>query len=153
MAKYPEAEWQPLDLDDPKPMARYDVVCVHTMEGYLKGTDRWFRNGAPGTSSHFGVGGPADGELEGVVYQWVDTDTRAAANFQGNPRVISIETGDGGKPETPWSEKQINALENLIAWCCREHSIPTDTSGAVTIAVTGPAGTSTSDVMFTYADP
>lgn len=126
MALYDGAQWRPLAPGDPGvKMTAHDIVCLHTMEGFLAGTETMFKkDGWAGTESHFGVGGPADPGLDGVVYQWVDTDFQADANLQGNPRLISIETSDGGDATTPWSPAQLDAITDLVVWACQEHSIP-----------------------------
>lgn len=106
-------------------MTSHDVVCLHTMAGFLAGTEAMFQQeGWKGTESHFGVGGPADSGKDGVVYQWVDTDFQADANLQGNARLISIETSDGGDETTPWSDAQLDAIAALVVWACQEYSIP-----------------------------
>jgi hypothetical protein len=108
-------------------MSAHDIVCVHTMAGFLAGTESMFqKDGWAGTESHFGVGGPADPGKDGIVYQWVDTDFQADANLQGNARLISIETSDGGDETNPWSTAQLDAITEIIVWCCREYSIPAE---------------------------
>jgi hypothetical protein len=126
MATYPNAEWRPLAAGSPgATMDAHDIVCVHTMVGTLGGTESMFRqNGWTGTESHFGVGGPADGALDGTVYQWVDTDDQADANLQGNHRLISIETSDGGDETNPWSDAQLDAITGIIVWACQTYAIP-----------------------------
>lgn len=130
MARYPRADWRPLSTNGhPAAMARYDVVCLHTMVGNLTGTDRMFKdNGWSGTESHFGVGGPWGDNKDGQVYQWVDTRYRADANLEGNPRLISIETGDNAprlaSQILPWTERQLDAIVALVTWICRTHDIP-----------------------------
>jgi catechol 2,3-dioxygenase-like lactoylglutathione lyase family enzyme len=63
-----------------------------------------------------------------VVYQWSDTAYRADANLDGNPRVISIETGDNApglvRDIKPWTAKQLDAIVKLVAWICKAHNIP-----------------------------
>ena len=128
MALYPAAQWRPLADGNPDAqMTAHDIVCVHTMVGFLGGTETMFRkDGWTGTESHFGVGGPSDLGLDGTVYQWVDTDYQADANLEGNPRLISIETSDGGDETTPWTEAQLAAIAGIIVWACREHDIPAE---------------------------
>jgi hypothetical protein len=127
MSTYSNAEWRPLAAGSPGvTMDAHDIVCVHTMVGSLATTESMFRqNGWAGTESHFGVGGPADGALDGTVYQWVDTDDQADANLQGNHRLISIETSDGGDETNPWSDKQLDAITDIIVWACQTYAIPT----------------------------
>jgi len=99
------------------------------MVGNLSSTDRFFRaNGWGGTESHFGVGGKWGDGLDGVVYQWQDTEFSADANFEGNDRIISIETGDNA-PQSPadiepWTPKQLDAIVAITAWACKKYSIP-----------------------------
>jgi hypothetical protein len=103
------------------------------MVGYLASTDDMFReHGYTGTESHFGVGGKWGGDkardLDGVKYQWQDTDFEADANLEGHWHVISIETADNA-PESPedimaWTPKQIVAIVELIVELCRKYDIP-----------------------------
>lgn len=110
-------------------MGSHDIICLHTMVGNLTGTDRMFKaSGWTGTESHFGVGGKwADG-LDGVVYQWQDTEYTADANLNGNHRVLSIETADNAPRAAadiePWTEKQVDAIVLLLVYLCRTYSIP-----------------------------
>jgi hypothetical protein len=112
-------------------MKRHDVVILHTMVGSLDGTDTYFRSGGyGGTESHFGVGG------EGRSYQWQDTDYQAEANLAANYRAISIETEDrnskffptwnsnDGSAVPAWTDRQIEEIARIVAWCCTVHNIP-----------------------------
>jgi N-acetylmuramoyl-L-alanine amidase-like protein len=133
MARYPDASWRPLAGGHQAVMPKHDVVCLHTMVGYLTTTDAMFkRNGWTGTESHFGVGGKwggdADKGYDGKVFQWGDTAYKADANLDGWDRVISIETADNApglvKNIQPWTPKQLDAIVKLVAWLCRKHDIP-----------------------------
>jgi N-acetylmuramoyl-L-alanine amidase len=127
MPRYPNAHWRPLGPQTQARMSRHDIVVLHTMVGTLWGTDSYFmRDGYGGVESHFGVG------HDGEVLQWQDTDFVAEANLNGNRRCISIETADTG-PGFPswtgtnvpaWTDAQIEAIAQIIAWCCRTHDIP-----------------------------
>lgn len=80
--------------------------------------------------SHFYV------RKDGTVEQYVDTRYRAAADLQGNPDTISIETWDGyrnGAPGywrhssdvPPWTDAQMRSMAALLAWLTKTHpSIP-----------------------------
>lgn len=137
------AQWRPLGPGNPATrMARHDVICLHTMVGYLTSTDRMFKvDGYTGVESHFGVGGgwgpDKAADLDGVVYQWVDTDYRADANLQGNGRLISIETADNAPKSAagiePWTPAQVAAIIRLTAALCKKYEIP-----AVLIPDSGP---------------
>lgn len=124
------AAYRPLESKQGQPkMARHDIICLHTMVGNLTSTDRFFKqNGWSGTEAHFGVGGPWGDGLDGVIYQWQDTDYRADANLDGNHRVVSIETGDNApklaKDIVPWSKAQTAAIVRLVAALCKRHGIP-----------------------------
>jgi hypothetical protein len=110
-------------------MAQHDIVCLHTMVGNLTGTDRMFKaNGWTGTESHFGIGGKWGDGLDGVIYQWQDTDFQADANLEGSHRIISIETGDNAPRSPadiePWTAKQLDAIVAVTTWACRKYDIP-----------------------------
>lgn len=125
MARYPGAVYRALGTQTEPRMSRHNILCVHTMVGYLWGTDNMFkRDGYYGTESHFGVGGSSDGEDDGECVQWQDTAYCADANLDGKPEVISVETSDGGNPNQPWSTKQLAALVDLGIWVCKTHTIP-----------------------------
>lgn len=125
MLTYPAADYSPLGPQTEPRMTGHDVVCLHTMVGYLSSTDGYFRsgNGAGyvGTESHFGVGGAWGGDatrgLDGKVRQWQPLTHQADANLHGNPTTISIETADNAaRPIQPWTPKQLDALAHLLAW-------------------------------------
>lgn len=127
MKRCPHAVWDPLgDQTQPK-MTAHDIVCVHTMVGHLVGTRAMFKkNGYGGTESTYGIGGDwGPDQLEkwdGHAFQWQDRAHTADANYQGNPRIISIETADN-YPATAakivrWTPKQVDKLVEIIAWEC-----------------------------------
>jgi hypothetical protein len=97
------------------PMARYDIVCVHTIVGR-----------APAHAAHFSTAG------DGTIYQSRDTHYRSAANLNGNPRVIAIENEDMGGAFPKWSgsdvppltDAQVSAIARILAWAHTEHGIP-----------------------------
>lgn len=127
MKTYPGAAYKPLGPQTEPRMTGHDIVCLHTMVGYLSSTDAYFRtaNGAgyQGTESHFGVGGRwgKDGTLglDGTVWQWQDLAHQADANLDGNPTTISVETADNAaRPIQPWTPLQCEAIAQLLAWLC-----------------------------------
>lgn len=130
------ASWRPLGPGNPPTrMARHDIICLHTMVGFLGSTDAMFRDkGYVGVESHFGIGGrwgsDANADLDGVIYQWVDTEYRADANLEGNHRLISIETADNAPRLTsdiaPWSTAQVDSIVRLVAALCRRYDIPAE---------------------------
>lgn len=116
-------------------MSSKGIICIHTMVGFLWTTEEMFAQGGfTGTESHFGVGGKwgadKDRELDGVVWQFQDTDFEADANLEGAHHVISIETADNA-PKFPedilaWTPKQEEAIVNLIVELCRLYDIPAE---------------------------
>ena len=97
-------------------MARYDIVCVHTIVGY-----------APAHAAHFST------HADGAIDQSRDTAYRSAANLEGNHRVIAIENEDhgpafGGTPSLPrWvplTDAQVEACAQILAWAHNVHGIP-----------------------------
>lgn len=123
---YPHATYKPLGAQSQPKLVNPTAIILHTMGGYLNGTDTTFRNnGYTGDESHFGIGGPADGvNLDGVVWQWQDLDYTADAQYSGNQYGISVETSDGTNPPNPWSERQLAAIESLLIWLCQRYSLP-----------------------------
>lgn len=127
MLIYPRAEHRPLGPQTEPRMTGHDVVCLHTMVGYLASTDQYFRcgNGVgyAGTESHIGIGGTwgKDGTLglDGVVRQWQDLMHQADANLDGNPTTISVETADNtARPIQPWTLLQCEAIAEFLEWVC-----------------------------------
>jgi hypothetical protein len=119
MARIPFAEWRPIGTIQEEPPITPTVLIFHTMAGFLLGSEATFKaKGFFGTESTFGVGGPADGRLDGALYQWQDTHREADAQAAGNAYANSVETSDGRHPTNPWSSKQIKTLVRLtVAWC------------------------------------
>jgi hypothetical protein len=129
MSRMPGAVWKPLPKGFSAPMARYDLVILHTMVGSLAGTDGYFRGGATGANSHFGTGGG------GEIWQWGDTAYRSAASAAANPRSISVENADMGPGFGAWNTKdgnavpaftaaQLEANARICAWAHTEHGVP-----------------------------
>jgi hypothetical protein len=133
MARWSGALYRPLgDQSEPK-MKTHDIVCIHTMVGYLWSTDQMFRSGGyTGTESHFGIGGKwgsdVSRKLDGQIYQWQDTVYSADANLDGWHRVISIETADNApklaRDIEAWTPRQVESIAQTVAWCCRTYDIP-----------------------------
>lgn len=124
---------RPLGRQTEPRMTTRDIVCVHTMVGYLHSTDTMFkRDGYGGTESHFGIGGTWGSDralsLNGVAYQWQDTDFTADANLNGNHRVLSIETADNApalaRDIEPWTPAQVVTLVRIVAALCKRYDIP-----------------------------
>ncbi len=125
------ANYEPLErVQRQARMRAHDIICIHTMVGSLRGTDKYFKaDGWGGTESHFGTG------YDGEIIQWQDCGWTADANLNGNRHVISIENADLGTGFPKWNTKdggavpaftdaQIEANARIIAWACREYDIP-----------------------------
>lgn len=122
---YPHATRKPLGRQS-EPTIVPRVFIVHTMVGFLNGTDGLFRkDGYTGVESTFGLGGPWDGAaLDGVVWQWQTLGRQADAQAAGNVYATSVETSDGGHPERPWSPAQLRGLILLGAWWVEQTGAP-----------------------------
>jgi hypothetical protein len=115
------------------PLHHKDIICIHTMVGYLTSTETMFDEGGyTGTESHFGIGGiwgpDKDKGYDGRVEQFQDTDYTADANYKGSWHVISIECADNA-PKLPsqivaLTPKQVDSVVNLIVELCRLYDIP-----------------------------
>jgi len=129
MARCPFAAWRPLPENATSSHITPRIAVFHTMVGTLRGTENYFRTGT-GIESHFGVGCPKcdGGALDGVVWQWMDTNRRADANLDANGFAISVETCDhysgGVYTNPPLSPKQIQAWIRLGLWAADVHDIP-----------------------------
>ena len=123
---YPKAVAKPLGAQTEPSIGVPRVLIVHTIVGNLAGTDAMFRRqGYDGVESTFGIGGPWEpGDLDGVIWQWQALDRQADAQGAGNAYATSVETADGGKPDRPWTPKQVDALTDLIVWWCRQTGHP-----------------------------
>lgn len=127
-------------------------VCLHSMVGFLEGTEGFFSN--PNDTgwfvlTDFGVGGSADGERDGEVRMWNDPfgERIPASNNWGslaeksisgdgiafvqrygedaiNGDLASIERSDGGDTDTPVSAKQFEGICQTAAWVVDQARIP-----------------------------
>lgn len=124
------AEKKPLGEQNEPRMTGHNIVCVHTMAGYLWGTYQWWvEDGYTGTDSHFGIGGMWGSDvsgtrnLDGDIWQFQDLLYQADANLDGNPEVISIENADNAnRPIKGFSDKQLDSLVRLISWLCSKEA-------------------------------
>jgi len=117
VARMPGAEWVG-PYHDNGVMARYDIVCLHTIVG-----------SAPAHAAHFSTRG------DGHIYQSRDTEFQSAANYNGNPRIIAIENADRDLSFSSWdindghavpgfTDQQIESLAQICAWAYSTHGIP-----------------------------
>lgn len=119
MALYPDAIQRPISRfrTAMKPV-RINLHTAVTNAASLYG----FFNRPGQVCSHFYV------REDGTVEQYVDTRYRAAADLQGNPDTISIETWDGyphgwknGSDVPAWTPQQVTALAKLTRWILATH--------------------------------
>jgi hypothetical protein len=123
----PFAAKRPLaDTADEPAIGTPRIFIVHTMVGYLRGSENMFKkNGYSGTESTFGLGGPNDPDgLDGDLWQWQALGRQADAQGAGNAYATSVETSDGGVPSRAWSAAQINSLVRLGVWWCQQTGAP-----------------------------
>lgn len=102
------------------------IVLHHTASSSLRGTIKWFTMPESRVSCHFTVG--KDGSIVQMVSRWkrawhagVSTDAEGRPNV--NNFSIGIEIVNLGDGKDPYTEEQIQAVENLIAVLIRWHPI------------------------------
>lgn len=118
MSRYPTAQWRPI-RDTSTVAVRKDLFCLHTMVGGMRGTWSYFDRLDVQVYSQLLLGGPwgsdAGHNLDGVAWQIADTDYRAAANLDGNWRIIALETADNAaRPIKPWTPRQCDTIVDLM---------------------------------------
>lgn len=111
-----------------KPIA----IVIHLMDGYLKGTDAWFRNPKAQASTHYGIG------KDGTIYQWVEESDTAWGNGRVlnptwklidpkvNPNQTTISIEHEGFSGANWTEAQYAADVELIKEIAARNKIPLD---------------------------
>ena len=123
-------------------------TCIHRMEGTLRGTEQHFLSDDPhgrDALTDYGIGGALDGDLDGVIWEWVGEDddrspwaSGPADGLEGdgpafvraygvaaiNRDLRSIELS--GRGETPVTPKQFEALCQLVAYVHDRAGVPWD---------------------------
>lgn len=119
MAWYPKAIRKPITVNkERKKLTEFNRATLHVAVSE-----------ATSLFSYFNVRGRADSHFyvrrDGTVEQYVDTAYRANADLEGNDASISIETQGGvNNPDTePWTEAQVEAIAQLLAWIHKTHKI------------------------------
>lgn len=128
MSRYRSATWRPI-RDTSRAALRKDLLGLHTIVGGMRSCWSYFDRLDVQVYSHFLVGGvwgsDAGHGVDGDVWQIADTDYRAAANLDGNYRVISVETADNAaRPIKPWTDKQCTAIVRIMVEAHRLDGIP-----------------------------
>lgn len=97
---------------DSGPTDRKGNTVWHTMVGTLSGTDAWFRRPEVAAATNWGIGGSLDGDLDGVIYQWVEIPG-SLIPWASGPWIYPGE-GDGLKYVNTWGVYGINAYADSI---------------------------------------
>lgn len=120
MAIYPKAVVKLLSPENStEPVIRPRKVVFHSAVSSADSLAGYFGRQDVNVESHFYV------RHDGTVEQMMNTERQADAQFDANVDAVSIETEDGGHPDsTPWNPAQVAALVELTAWLCRTHGIP-----------------------------
>lgn len=118
MSRYPSCTWKPIIGTSTSTLTQ-DILCLHTCVGYLRSTWDYFNRTDVGVYSHICIGGiwgsDIGYDLDGVGWQMADTAYRAAANLNGNGRVISVETADNAAlPIAAWTPKQCDRIVAIM---------------------------------------
>lgn len=116
MAIYPWARWMPIRTNTGGPRAWTRAVVLHVDAGGADSLYGWFNNPSALASSHFYV------RYDGIVEQYVDTDTVAWTQRQGNASCLGIETQGVGSGS--WTENQLRSLASLVSWLCYQYHLP-----------------------------
>lgn len=128
MSRYSSAFWKPIRATSTVAVTK-DILCFHTGVGSATSIWSYFDRLDVGVYSHGIVGGiwgaDAGKDLDGVAWQMADTDFRAAANLDGNWRVISWETADNAvRPIAPWTPKQCDKIVQIMVDAHQIDGIP-----------------------------
>lgn len=112
MARYPVAAWKPAGTPGGPITPRIIIFHSAVVPGWRAPTPH------DGLEWHFFV------YADGSVDQLVDTNFRADANYHANNFAISVETADDGHPDgTPWTARQLDAMEGIARWGHATHGI------------------------------
>jgi hypothetical protein len=128
MSWYPSATKKPI-TGTSRVRVQKDLLCLHTAVGAGLSTWNYFNRTDVGVYSHgviCGVwGADAGQDVDGLALQMADTDYRAAANLDGNWRIISWETADNAaRPIQPWTPAQCDTIVDVMVDAHRIDGIP-----------------------------
>ncbi|HYJ68105.1 MAG TPA: N-acetylmuramoyl-L-alanine amidase [Nocardioidaceae bacterium] len=123
MALYPDAIQKPVERYKPGgssfiPMPNPRRLCLHTADSPQDDSLFAGFNISGNPVAHFFV------RENGRVEQYVDTDTRASANLDGNHDTISVESWDDDGRRHTWTADQVEAVAKLAVWVHEMHDIP-----------------------------
>jgi len=100
-------------------------IVLHTMVGYMQGSENRFNDPSSGVSVHYGVG------MDGSIRQWVEEANTAwqAGNYPVNQTTIGIEHEDNGNAnDSIRTDAEYEASSDLVADICRRYGFPADTN-------------------------
>lgn len=134
MGLYPGADLRLLPENATAPRITPRVLVYHSIVGSGSSAYGYFLNG---TSLESTMINPRSDEAMGhIMWQLMDTERRADANYYANPFAISVETGDRGQPDTqPWDAGQVRRNIEFGVWCVNTHP------AIHKVRCTGPYGT------------
>lgn len=119
MARCPFASWTPLPENWSQPRITPTQIILHSAVSRASSLYGYFSSPGVVLESHFYI------DQDGGIEQMLDTEVRADANYQANPRAVSIETWDNGDPDRiVWNQAQFAALARLVRWLSDTHSVP-----------------------------
>lgn len=100
-------------------------IVLHTMVGYMQGSENRFNDPSSQVSVHYGVG------LDGSIRQWVEEPNTAyqAGNYPINQTTIGIEHEDANNPNDPArTEALYDSSSDLVADICKRYGFTADPS-------------------------
>ncbi len=98
-------------------------IVLHTMVGYLQGSEDTFNNPQLEVSVHYGIG------MDGSIRQWVEEADTAyqAGNYQVNLATIGIEHEDHNNPnDSKRTPELYESSSSLVADICKCYGFPAD---------------------------
>lgn len=98
-------------------------IVLHTMVGYMQGSEDRFNDPSSGVSVHYGVG------MDGSVRRWVEEANTAwqAGNYPVNQTTIGIEHEDNGNANDSVRTPELyESSAQLVADICKRYNFPAD---------------------------
>lgn len=120
MARYSRAKWMPIPENSTQSKINPTQGILHSVaapwdENRIK---QFWQESGVNTESHFGL------DYDGSMGQYLETTVRADANVSANNRAVSIETASNLTASNKWTDAQVKALAEWMAWLHRTHGIP-----------------------------
>lgn len=120
MALYEEAMLRLLPENATSPRIDPFILIYHSIVGPGSAGYSYFLHGTSLESTFIN---PRSDEPNGNrVWQLMDTERQADANYHANNKAVSVETGDRGQPDTqPWDPGQCRRNIELGIWATNTH--------------------------------